>query len=182
MLITCIYFFHVVTLFFVLSWAPSLIASEGFPPARAAAIALWINVGGIAGGLLLGANSMRMGLKILVASAMCGGAVLSVIFGIIPPNFLLLALGSAAMGFCLQGAMMGLYAVVARTFPAHVRVSGTGLVVGIGRIGSAVGPALAGQLMTAGMTRSSVAIVMAAPTLAAALLLLKFRVRGADTP
>jgi MFS transporter, AAHS family, 4-hydroxybenzoate transporter len=181
-LITCIYFLHVVTLFFMQSWAPSLIASEGFAPAKAASIALWLNVGGIVGGPLLGATSVRLGLKTLVMGAMSAGAVVTAIFGAIPPNFFFLALGSAAAGFCLQGAMMGLYAVVARTFPAHIRASGIGLVIGIGRIGSAVGPALAGLLMTMGLTRGSVAIAMAAPTLTAALLLLKFRVRGADMP
>jgi MFS family permease len=125
---------------------------------------------------------MRLGLKKLVITALSGGAVLTAIFGAIPPNFFLLALGAAAMGLCLQGGMMGLFAVVARTFPAHMRVSGIGLVIGVGRIGSAIGPAFAGQLLAVGLTRSSVAIAMAAPSMIAAILLLRFRVRPPNTP
>jgi MFS family permease len=86
------------------------------------------------------------------------------------------------MGFFLQSGMMGLYAVIARTFPAHVRATGTGLVIGLGRIGSAIGPALAGQLLAGGVPRSAVAIVMAVPALLAALLMLRFRLRAPDQP
>jgi MFS transporter, AAHS family, 4-hydroxybenzoate transporter len=181
-LITSIYFLHVITLFFAQTWVPSMIAGEGFPPTRAALVGVWVNAGGIFGGLLLGATSMRFGLKMLVVTAMTGGAMLTAAFGSIPPNFLFLASGAAGMGFFLQGAMMGLYAVVARTFPAQMRVSGTGLVIGIGRIGSAAGPALAGQLLTNGLSRNLVAAAMGAPALLGALLLVKFRVSPPDIP
>lgn len=181
-LITCIYFLHVVTLFFVQSWVPSLIAGEGFPPAQAAFTAAWLNIGGILGGLFIGGTSMRLGLKRLLFVSLSCGAMLTALFGSIPANILLLALGAALMGLCMQGGMMGLYAVVARSFPAHMRVSGTGLVIGVGRVGSALGPAAAGLLMAAGAARSSVAVIMAIPTLAAALILLRFKVRPPDTP
>jgi len=181
-LIMSIYFLHVVTLFFAQTWVPSLIANEGIPATEAALAGVLVNIGGICGGLLLGATSTRLGLKPLVVAAMAGGAIMTALFGSIPPNFILLAGGAAGMGFFLQGAMMGLYAVVARTFPAQMRVSGTGLVIGIGRIGSAAGPALAGALLGGGVTRNIVAVTMGAPALAAALLLLKFRLSPPDTP
>ena len=182
LLITGIYFLHVITLFFVQTWVPLLVAGEGFPPARAGLIGVFVNVGGILGGLILGANSVRFGLKTMVVVALGGGAVVTAIFGSIPPTFSVLALGAAAMGLFLQGGMMGLYAVVARAFPAHMRASGTGLIVGVGRIGSAIGPALAGQLLTMGLARGSVEIAMAVPSLVAALLLLKLQVRPPNIP
>ena len=181
-MIASIYFLHVVTLFFVQSWVPSLMAGLGFAPTKAALIGVCVNVGGVIGGPLLGATSMRLGLKRLVLLAIGGGAALTAAFGAIPANFTLLALGAGAMGFFMQSGMMGLYAVIARTFPAHMRASGTGLVIGIGRIGSVLGPAVAGALMMLGISRGGVAIAMAAPALAAALLLLGFRVRAPDTP
>lgn len=70
---------------------------------------------------------------------------------------------------------MRLYAVVARTFPAHMRISGTGFVIGVGRIGSAIGPIMAGAMLTAGLS-------MAVPSVLAALLLLKFPLRPPNTP
>ena len=181
-MITCIYFLHVITLFFVQSWAPSLVTRLGFAPGQAALIAVWLNVGGIIGAPLLGLSSTRFGLKPLVVGALTAGAVMTAIFGSIPADFVLLALGSVAMGLGLQSGMMGLYAAVARTFPAHMRVSGTGFVIGVGRVGSVFGPLLAGALLSAGLTVASVAIVMAVPSLLAALLLLKFPLRPANTP
>ncbi len=180
--ITAIYFLHVMTLFFVQNWAPSLVASLGFDPGRAAMIAVFVNVGGIIGSPLLGATCTRFGLQRLVVIAMCAGALVTALFSFLPANFALLALGSAAMGFFLQSAMMGLYAIIARTFPAHIRASGTGFVIGIGRVGSAISPLIAGALMSGGFSRTGVAFVLAAPALLAALLLLKFRVQSADTP
>ena len=180
-LITCIYFLHVNTLFFAQNWVPSLVVALGFAPANAALVGIFLNVGGILGGLVIGTTSMRLGLKPLVATALFCGAVVTALYGFIPSNFTLLALSTAVLGFFLQGGMMGLYAVVARTFPAHMRASGTGFVIGVGRIGSAIGPAVAGILMTAGFARSSVAIAMAIPALVAALLLLKFTVRPPTT-
>lgn len=182
LLITTIYFLHVITLFFVQSWLPSLVASVGFAPAQAALIAIWLNVGGIIGSPLLGATSARAGLKTLVFLALCGGALLTALFALVPPAFVLLALGSAAMGFFLQSGMAGLYATIARTFPAHMRASGTGFVIGVGRIGSIFGPAVGGMLMAAGVARSSVAIAMALPSFVAALLLLRFRLQPPDVP
>lgn len=180
--ITVIYFLHVITLFFVQSWAPSLVVNMGFRPDQAALIAVWVNVGGIIGAPLLGASSTRFGLKPLVVGAIAGGAVLTAIFGSIPPNFVLLSLGAFAAGLGIQSGMMGLYAVIARTFPAHIRVTGTGFVIGVGRVGSAIGPAAAGMLLAAGLTGAGVAVVLAVPSLLAALILLKFTVRPPDTP
>lgn len=176
-LITAIYFLHVITLFFFQSWVPSLVVAAGFAPAKAALVAVWVSVGGIAGGVVLGASSMRLGLKPLVLSGLAGGAVLTAVFGALPAKFAVLSLGSLATGFFMQGGMMGLYATVARTFPAHVRASGTGLVIGIGRIGSALGPVLGGALLSAGATRGGVAVAMAIPSLLAAILLTRFSIR-----
>ena len=182
MMVTAIYFLHVITLFFVQSWAPSLVANMGFKPNQAALIAVWVNVGGIVGIPIIGAITMRVGLKPLVLAALAFGAAMTAVFGSIPPTFVLLSIGAFFTGLGLQSGMMGLYAVIARTFPAHMRVSGIGFVIGVGRFGSAIGPAAAGALLAAGLTGSMVAVVLAVPTMLAAMLLYKFAVRPPDTP
>jgi glycine/D-amino acid oxidase-like deaminating enzyme len=74
--------------------------------------------------------------------------------------------------------MVGLYSVIARTFPTQVRATGTGFVIGIGRLGSAVSPAIAGLLFAGGMGRDGVSMTMASAALLAALLLALFTVRA----
>jgi AAHS family 4-hydroxybenzoate transporter-like MFS transporter len=180
--VTAIYFLHVVTLFFIQSWVPSLVAGEGFSPSQAAIVAVWVNLGGIVGGAFIGATTVRFGLKPLVIAAMCGGAIMTAAFGAFPPNLNLLKGAAFVTGFFTFGGMIGLYAVLARTFPAHIRVSGTGLVIGVGRIGSAISPLAAGLLLAAGLGRPGVSLLMAAPTLVAAIVLLSFRVKDPTTP
>ena len=58
---------------------------------------------------------------------------------------------------------------MARAFPADVRASGTGVVIGIGRGGAALSPIIAGILFENGVGLQGVAIVMGTGALVAAL-------------
>ena len=62
------------------------------------------------------------------------------------------------------------------SFPASLRASGIGLVMGAARIASAAGPALAGVMFAHGMTRASVSLIFAVGPLVAAILI------GKDQP
>lgn len=83
-----------------------------------------------------------------------------------------LALLAVAAGFFTNGAVAGLYAIIAQSFPAAVRAGGTGIVIGIGRGGAALGPIIAGFLFTLDFTLSAVALVMASGSLIAACALM----------
>jgi MFS family permease len=68
-----------------------------------------------------------------------------------------------------------MYALLAQTFPTRLRASATGFVIGVGRGGSALAPALAGVLFAAGYGLSTVAILMSLGSLVAAFALLGMR-------
>ena len=93
----------------------------------------------------------------------------------------MLIVAAAVTGFFVQGSMVSLYAVVARTFPIEMRASGSGFVIGIGRIGSILPPRLAGALAAAGLDRTGIAITMAAPALVALVLFVRFAIRPPTT-
>ena len=57
---------------------------------------------------------------------------------------------SGAAGFCVIGLQFGNIAATGQVFPTAIRSGGVGLIYGIGRIGSCVGPGLAGLLIAAG--------------------------------
>ena len=179
--ITLIYFLYVVSLFYIQSWLPALVAMAGFSPAQGALASVCLNLGGIAGGIVIGAASARVGLKQIVVAAFFLGAGSIALFGVLPASFSAIIAGSALLGLTLFGGMIGLYAVVARTFPAHMRASGTGFAIGIGRFGAALAPLLAALLFKMGLGREGVSLAMAAPAVAAALLLLTFRVKPPTT-
>jgi MFS family permease len=55
---------------------------------------------------------------------------------------------AAIAGFFTNAANSGFYAAFARGFPAHARGTGTGFVLGVGRLGAAGSPLIAGALFT----------------------------------
>lgn len=81
-------------------------------------------------------------------------------------------MAAAAGGFCTNAAVVGLYALVAGSFPTAIRGGGTGFVIGIGRGGAALGPIIGGFLFAAGLGLPIVAAIMASGSLLAALALL----------
>ena len=176
--ITAIYFLYVMTVYYFLSWIPQIVADLGFPASAAASVSAVANLSGVVGGTLLGWMSHRLGLQRLSVLALIGMGACTALFGLTPADLMLLKIAAAAAGFFLFAGMIGLYAVIARTFPTHVRATGTGFVIGIGRAGSALAPLIAGVLFTAGLGRAGVSAVMGIAAVLAAMLLISFTVRA----
>ena len=179
--ITLIYFLVVIPVFFMQTWLPTLIADLGIAPSQAASISAFFSIGGVVAGLAIAGLSARLGLRVLLNTALIGGGVMIVLFSRLPADPPLLIGAATVAGFFVQGSMVVLYAVVARTFPAEMRASGTGFVIGLGRIGSILPPLLAGALAAAGLDRTGIALLMAAPALAALALLVRFVIRPPTT-
>ena len=92
------------------------------------------------------------------------------------------SLGGLAALACISGlftnsAVVGLYTIFARAFPTHVRATGTGFAIGIGRGGAALSPILAGFLFAAGLPLAGVAIALALGSLIAAFALSGVKLR-----
>ena len=60
-------------------------------------------------------------------------------------------------GMCTNAAIVGLYAMVAQSYPTAVRAGGTGFIIGVGRGGAALGPIVAGFLFARGAGLPTVA-------------------------
>ncbi|WP_375392798.1 MFS transporter [uncultured Sphingomonas sp.] len=178
--VTAIYLLYVISMFFMQNWLPTLVTDRGYTPAQGATVSMLMSIGGIAGGLFVGAAAGRLGLKAVVVGAMLLAACFIAVFGLTPRDLLLLSVGAVVVGVALFGGMIGLYSVISRTFPVGMRASGTGLVIGIGRLGSVTSPIVAGALFTAGLAAGAVSAVMAVPALVAGILLLRFRVGAGE--
>ncbi len=162
----------VMAVYYVLSWLPQMVAEAGFPPSTASLVAAVANLAGIAGGVTLGWLARRAGLNRLTVAAMVGLGLATAAFGLTPASLPLLVLAAGVCGFFLFGGIAGLYATFAVSFTAEGRASGSGFVIGIGRIGSAVAPLLAGWLFASGLGRGAVSAAFGACALLAGLLLL----------
>jgi benzoate transport len=160
-LICTAYFLYMLTCYYTLGWIPSIVAALGFSPSIGAEVSVWTNLGGIIGGALLGYLARHVGLKALASGAMIATAVALAVFGHTEPDLVALKSVAFVLGFFLFASAVGLYATFVRVFPTHVRATGTGLAIGLGRFGGMLGPALGGWLMGIGTSRPSVATLMA---------------------
>ena len=170
-IVTLAYFFHITTFYFILKWVPKIVADFGFAASSAAGVLVWTNVGGALGGTVLGLLTLRFGVKGLTIAVMVLSTVMVALFGRTPPDLQRLSLICAAAGFCTNAAIVGMYAIIAQAFPTHVRASGTGFAIGVGRGGSVLAPIIAGFLFTAGYSLPTVALMMAFGSLVAAGIL-----------
>jgi len=115
-------------------------------------------------GLLAG----RVGLKPLTIIIMVLNAIAIVFFGRTPADLQTLTWLGIVVGFFGNAAISGMYSIVAYAFPTHVRATGTGFVIGVGRGGAVLSPWLAGFLFNSGMPLPTLAIVMGMGSLLAA--------------
>jgi MFS family permease len=101
-----------------------------------------------------------------------GSVVMVSIFGRGQSDMVQLSVVVAAAGFFTNGAVVGLYAIFAQAFPTHVRATGTGFAIGVGRGGAALSPIIAGFLFEFGFGLQGTAIAMAAGSGIAAIAIL----------
>lgn len=172
LVIIAVNFLYVIAVYFFLSWLPQMVVDAGFTPRDATGVAVVANLAGVVGGILLGWLAPRLGLKRLVVIAMSGMGFSMALFGSAPADLGLLSAAAGLTGFFLFAGIVGVYSVIARAFPPNARATGAGLVIGIGRGGSALAPLIAGLLFTAGLGRDGVSIAIGLSAVFAACLLL----------
>ena len=147
-IVTMGYFLHIVSFYFLAKWTPRIVGGifPLLPPGTGPRVLALTNFGGAAGGAIFGLLSGRVGLKRLTIIILAMNAVAIVLFGQTPADLSTLTWLAIAVGFFGNAAISGLYSIVAYAFPTHVRATGTGFVIGVGRGGAVLSPWLAGFL------------------------------------
>jgi benzoate transport len=170
-LMTLAYFLHITTFYFILKWVPKIVVDMGFTSSSAAGVLVWANVGGAMGGVAFGLLSLRFGLKHLTMLVLVISTIMLAVFGHGQADLGRLSLICAITGFFTNAGVVGLYGIFAQAFPTHVRATGTGFAIGVGRAGAWMSPIIAGFLFRAGYGLEFVAVAMGAGSLVAALAL-----------
>jgi benzoate transport len=170
-LVTIAYFYHITTFYFILKWVPKIVVDMGFTPSSAAGVLVWANIGGATGGAVFGLLAQRVGLKHLTMFVLVVSTLMVSIFGRGQVALAQLSLVCAISGFFTNAGVVGLYNLMARAFPTHVRATGTGFAIGFGRAGAWLSPIIAGYLFRAGYGLQFVAITMGAGSLLAVIAL-----------
>ena len=178
-IVTFVYFAHITSFYFILKWVPKIVVDLGFDAKSAAGVLTWANVGGALGGAVFGLIATRVSLKTLTLGALLGAWVTIAWFGRGAADLATLKATVAITGLFTNSAIAGMYLLFAQVFPTHVRATGTGFAVGVGRGGAVLAPIIAGYLFHAGLGLQTVALVMGSGSLLAAAALLTLKVRDA---
>jgi AAHS family 4-hydroxybenzoate transporter-like MFS transporter len=112
-------------------------------------------------------------------------ASLALIYGasVMFANFQLLMAITFVLGITVQGAQGGLNVLAAMYYPTSIRSTGVGWALGIGRIGSIVGPLIGGAMLAMQWTPQQIFQAGAVPaTIAAAVVALSTVVMGRRSP
>jgi AAHS family 3-hydroxyphenylpropionic acid transporter len=144
------------TLYLLLNWLPTLLASNGSSRTQVAISMIGFNTGGFLSTVYIG---------IYLETRLRRGGVLATFVGM-PLLLLLLAHSTgqgvpvsliiAALGAAVVASQGILYSYAPQIYPTRNRGTGVGFAVGMGRIGSIIGPVFGGSLVGSGLSASAV--------------------------
>ena len=155
-------------LYLILNWLPTLMAAKGFGGSVPAQATMLFNYGSIGGALLFGRFVDRIGARWPLVFSYAALMLCLLALGRVTeaPRALML---SALTGFLLLGANYALYGIAADYYPKRVRGTGSGASISVGRVGSILGPLLAGIWLSGGIAAAQVIVYMAPFAAVAAL-------------
>jgi MFS transporter, AAHS family, 4-hydroxybenzoate transporter len=162
------FFMNLLILYFVRSWLPSLLRQSGLPIAAGVRAVLAFSLGGMIGTLTQGHIMEATGTRtaLIVEFALCILLIPSLASSASSQPLMLAII--FILGICVQGAQAGLNALAAMFYPTTVRATGIGWALGVGRIGSIVGPSVGGLLLSLQWTPDRIFMAGMAPAICAA--------------
>jgi AAHS family 4-hydroxybenzoate transporter-like MFS transporter len=169
------------TLIGVAFWTPSLLQQVGLSASAAATVLAMNNAGGVIGTILIGACLGKWAVHRVLLLAYLAAAAFIALMGTPGIAFPLLLTAGALAGFFSSAVGGGIIAVSANLYPANVRASAVGWALGVGRLGSIVGPLGTGLLVTRSWSVADIYLITALPALLCAGLMLQLaRPAGAE--
>ena len=166
----------------VASWLPTTLNAGGASLELAAATGAVFQLGGIAGTLLLGLTIDRMRPEQLLVGAYLLGAVCIGLIAYADARSATMLIIVAGAGFGIVGGQIAANAVSAMFYPTHIRSTGVGWALGVGRLGSIIGPTLGGFLLSLRMAPAQLFLLSVVPTLIAALACLGLALLKSQRP
>jgi len=175
LLIWLAYFMNLLNLYFLQGWLPTIAKTSGFSTSTAVLIGTMNQVGGFVGALVLGWFVRRSGFAPVLATCFAVASVTIMLIGFPGlPAALLFAMVFIS-GFGVTGGQAGVNALTGTYYPTELRSTGLGAGLGVGRVGSIVGPELAGDLLGRHWSNQQLFLAAALPALIASGVMIAMR-------
>ena len=169
-------FLSLLLTYFLINWIPLVARSTGADVGLAVIAVSMLNLGAVFGCVGIGRLADRFAPPIVIGCAYGGGAVAIFLMGQVQGSGTLLCVTAFVAGMLSIGAQMCTVSFCASFYGTHLRATGVGWAMGIGRVGAICGPVLGGLLLDAGMGTAALFSTTAVASLgaAAAMWLMKF--------
>jgi AAHS family 4-hydroxybenzoate transporter-like MFS transporter len=186
LLLWAISFMNLIDLYFLSNWLPTVMRAAGYTQGTAVLVGTTLQTGGVIGTLMLGWFIERFGfVRVLFASFACAAVFVGMI-GSAAQALPWLLVAVFAAGFCVVGGQPAVNALAGQYYPTALRSTGIGWSLGIGRVGSVLGPLVGGQLIALQWSDAALFHAAAVPVLCSALFVLVLagatRGRGMQSP
>lgn len=175
-------FMNLLNLYFLASWLPTVVRDAGHPLATAVLVGTTLQAGGTIGTIALGWLIARRGFAPVLTASFILAALSVAMIG--QPSLQLAALYVVVFvaGLTVIGGQGAINALAVTYYPTHLRSTGIGSGLGVGRIGAIIGPTLAGALMARQWMPRELFLAAAVPALIAALVMIALRFAMKQAP
>jgi AAHS family 4-hydroxybenzoate transporter-like MFS transporter len=191
-LLWTIYFMNLLNLYFLSSWLPTvatpMVKAAGAPPSVALLLGTTLQMAGVFGSVFLGWLVQRFGFTLVLTASFIVACANIAAIGQPGISLSLLFIVVFFAGLGIVGSQSVVNALAATLYPTDLRSTGIGSGLGVGRIGSIVGPQVAGILIGLHWQAHQLFLTAAVPALIAAVMVLllhasvKPQVSSAESP
>jgi AAHS family 4-hydroxybenzoate transporter-like MFS transporter len=139
------FFMSLLNVYLAINWLPTSLTASGFTQTQASVMTTLYHVGGVLGtyaiGLLMHRRSTHSMVLVALLLALIGFYAFATVTGMTqwPTTAILMVAGMGVIG-----AQVGVTALASMSYPVAMRATGLGWALGVGRVGSIVGPAIGG--------------------------------------
>lgn len=166
------FFMNLLMLYFIVNWLPGLLRQSGLPVSAGVTAVSLFSLGGIVGAASEGRLMNSCGAYGTLLAQFGISAMLVGSLAFLTRSFAIMMLVTFVLGVAIQGAQAGLNALAAGFYPTTVRSTGVGWALGVGRVGSIVGPLIGGELLSMGWSPQRIFLAGVAPAVFAAIAIL----------
>ncbi|WP_454737776.1 MFS transporter [Cupriavidus necator] len=165
-------FLNLINLYFLSNWLPTVMRDAGYESTTAVIVGTMLHTGGVVGTLLLGRFIERFGFARVLFVCFATAAVSVGLIGTVAHALPWLLVAVFVGGFCVVGGQPAVNALAGHYYPTALRSTGIGWSLGVGRIGSVIGPLVGGQLIALEWSHGALFHAAAVPVIGSALLVI----------
>jgi AAHS family 4-hydroxybenzoate transporter-like MFS transporter len=168
LLLWIVFFASLLDLFLLANWLPTVFHDAGISMSLSVIATALFQGGGVAGTLALGWMVDRFGVyRVLTAIYFLGAIFIALLGHLHAIGAIMLCTFAAGVG--IIGGQTGANVVAALVYPTYIRSTGVGWALGIGRIGSIVGPVVGGIMLAERWPLPTIFLAAAIPAVCGAV-------------